>query len=181
MKRPPLWPFFCISLFFMFYVNARMPAATFFPFVPFLLMAFGRFSFTRSLYLAALTGLMIDLFTLETPLGFYALSDVTTTCLLYRFRHFFVEKGLGLSGFTAFFSTISTGVQKILFLFFGIALPFTWQGALTDFLLMPLFDGCYAFLWFSCPLLLYHFMRKQWFRFLFLRKEAKQEKGQSHG
>lgn len=175
MKKYPLWPFFLISLFFTFYSSALLPGYTFIPFAPFLTIAFNRYPLTRALYLAAGCGLIMDLLSTLAPFGFHALVYVIATFCLYRFRLFFVEKALGVSSFTVLFSVISTLVERLLLNLFGITIPFTWKGAATDFLIMPLLDGFYAFLWFSCPLMLYYFLRRQWFRFLFFRKETKKK------
>lgn len=181
MKKHPLWPFFFIALFFAFYSAALLPTYTFLPFSPFLVIVLKRFSFPRSLWIAAGCGLIMDLLSNSTPLGFHGVNYVIATFCLYRFRHYFVEKALGLCSFTFLFSFLSTLTHRLMLILFGIMLPITWKSIATDLALMPFLDGFYAFLWFSCPLLLYHFLRQQWFRFLFFRKELKKKKENQAG
>jgi len=181
MKKYPLWPFFLISLFFTFYSGALLPTYTFLSFAPFLAIAFNRYTLPRSLWLAASCGLIMDLLSSLTPFGFHALIYVIVTFCLYRFRLFFVEKALGLSSFTVIFSLLSTLLERSFLNLFEISLPLTWKGIVSDFLIMPLLDGFYAFLWFSCPLMLYHLLRRQWFRFLFFRKETKKKREEPVG
>jgi hypothetical protein len=40
----------------------------------------------------------------------------------------------------------------------------------TDFFIMPMFDGLYAFMWFTGPYLIYNYIKKHGFTFLFIRK-----------
>lgn len=181
MKKHPLWPFFFLSLFFTFYLTALFPKYILLPFSPFLITASHYCSLAKSLWLATVCGLIMDLVSSLTPFGFHALTYVIVTFFLYRFRLFFVEKALGIISFTALFSFLSTFLGRVFLSFFGIPLPFIWPHVITDFLLMPILDGLYAFLCFSCPLMFYHFLRQQWFRFLFLRKETKKKKEKTVG
>lgn len=175
MKKPPLWPFFIISFFFAFYSAALLPTYAFLPFAPLIAMALHRLSFPKSLWLAAGSGLIMDLLSSLCPLGFHALISVVVVLCLYRFRAIFVEKALGLCSFTFIISLLSTLFNRVFLALFGISLPLAWKSCLTDFVIMPFLDSIYAFLWFSCPLMLYHFLRRQWFRFLFFRKETKKK------
>ena len=179
MKKAPLFPFFLISLFFTFYSTAFVPGYAFFPFAPFLSIAFNRYTLLKSLYLSCGCGLLMDLLSSQTPFGFHALTDVISSFCLYRFRLFFVEKALGITAFTTLFSLLSTVVKRLQLSLFGLFLPLTLKAVITDWLIMPVLDGFYAFLWFSCPLMLYHFLCRHRFRFIFLRKKPKKERKKS--
>lgn len=176
-----LWPFFLISLFFTVYSSSFMATYTLLPFSPFLTIAINRLSFSKSLWVSMSCGLLIDLLSSKTPFGFHALNQTLTTSTLYRFRPYFVEKALALSSFSLLFSFVSTFFHRIFLYLFGISFPLTWKGCSTDFILMPLLDGLYAFLWFFCPLILYHLLHRQWFRFLFFRKETKKKSEETPG
>ena len=175
MKRSKIWPYFLIALFFTLFYQSLFPTIRILAFAPFLAIAYGRLQLTASLWAAALSGLMIDLLSSSLPFGIHSLNYALVTLLLHRYRHYFVDKPIGLASFTWVFSLFSTGLQKALFLLFGIELPFTLQGVITDFLATPFLDALYAFLAFSCPIILYLSLRKLWFRFLFLREETKRK------
>lgn len=171
MRRGKIWPFFLIALF----CQCCLTPIGILAFAPFLAIIYNRKAFIPSLWITALTGLIVDLLSASLPFGIHALNYMLTTALLYRYRHYFVDKPIGLASFTGVFSLLSTAVGCLLLLLFGSDLPMTPLGLATDFLLMPLLDGFYALLCFSFPILLYQFLRKQWFRFLFFKKETKKK------
>ncbi len=168
-KKEVIWPFFLISLFFS--LTAYLPLITF---APFLALSYYRFTLLGALWVAAGCGLIIDLLS-STPLGMYTLNYVFVSFLLYRYRIHFVEKPLGLASLTLIFSICSLLITRVFFFIYGISLPFTFKGLVTDFLILPIGDGLYSFFCFSLPLILYRFLRRQWFHFLFFRKETKKK------
>ncbi|NGX50232.1 MAG: hypothetical protein K1060chlam2_00073 [Chlamydiae bacterium] len=167
-QREIIWPFFFIALFFSLGSFAPLTA-----FAPFLVIAFYRYPLVASLWIAAGCGLILDLLT-TTPFGIYTLNYVAVSFFLFNCRSYFVEKPIGLASLTLIFSTLSSILARISFWTLGITLPLTLKGAATDFVVMPLFDGIYSLLCFSCPLILFRLVHRQWFRFLFLRKETKE-------
>lgn len=171
MRQGKIWPFFLIALFCQCFLTGVGILA----FAPFLAIVYNRQAFIPSLWTAALTGLIVDLLSASLPFGIHALNYTLTTALLYRYRHYFVDKPIGLALFTGVFSLLSTTFRCLLLLLFGSDLPLNPLGLATDFLLMPLLDGLYALLCFSFSILLYQFLRKQWFRFLFFKKETKKK------
>ncbi len=181
MKRPSLCPFFFTALFFMIFSTALFPNCRLVPFAPFLNLAFNQCSFPKALYLASACGLITDFFSNQILFGHHALIYVITACCVYKLRLFFPEKPLGLSLFTLFFSLIVTTIERFAPLFFEVGVPLTWEGVATDFFVMPFFDGVYAFLFFSCPLIFYKSLRRQWFRFLFFIKRATKGKNKPRG
>jgi hypothetical protein len=103
--------------------------------------------------------------------------------LYHQKRHFFHDKPLALSLFTALISSLSTLLQWMLITLFSSPFPLSWKSALSDFLFMPCVDGCYAFFWFSCPMLLYLHIQKigfytLWKRLLSLLPWKKEEVAQ---
>ena len=160
---PLLFPFF-LSLFFAICGTAILPHIRLLSFSPFLALLYNRCSFHKSLWIASLCGLSIDLFSSEFRLGIHALNYCLTTFLLYNQKqHFFEDKPLALSLFTALISVVSTIMQLLLISIFDRALPLSFKLFYIDLIIMPLADGLYAFLWFSCPIMLYlHFKKIGW-------------------
>jgi len=175
MKRKKIYPFFFLALLFALFATSSIPYLKFLPFAPFLVIVCTSQGLLRSLWIAALCGLIMDLMGSDLPFGIHALNYTLTTLLIYRYRRSFVEKPIGLSSFTFFFSLFSTGIQLGSLFLFGKFIPLTLKGLVSDLLIMPLVDALYAFLWFSTPIFLYNFIKRQWFRFLFFRKETKRK------
>lgn len=138
---------------------------------PFLVILYLNLKPISALWCSTLTGLFSDLFSSHL-FGMYALLFALTSALLYRQKRFFNEKPINLAIFTALVSLLLSLMQPLfLFLFEkGVALSGRW--ILTDLLLLPLLDGLYALIWFSLPLQLYDYLKKQ-MRIFKLRKETK--------
>lgn len=131
-------------------------------------LLYNRKPFIFSLWASFGCGFLIDLVSTEPRLGLYAINFALTTLALYpQRRHFFEDKELSLSFFTALISTVSTLVHLVLLQIFGKGIPFKLSSLFTDLILMPLFDGLYAFLWFTSPLKLYTYGQKVGWRNLF--------------
>lgn len=169
-QKQVIWPFFLIALFFS--LSSLAPLCTF---APFIAMAYYRYSFNVCIWLSALCGLILDLLC-STSFGIYTLNFTLVNVLLYRYRIYFVEKPIGLASLTFIFSILFSMTTRLFFFLYGIALPLTFKSMVTDFLLMPLIDAVYSLLCFSCPLILYRLARRQWFLFLFFKKETKKKK-----
>lgn len=164
MKQIPLYFPFALALFFALFGSALFPTLHLMAFSPFLALLYNRCCFFVSLWIASLCGLIVDLLSSEFRLGNHALSYCLSTLMLYRYKkHFFDDKPLALSLFTVLISSIMTIFQLLLIAIFDRALPLSGKLFVTDLLLMPIADALYAFLWFSCPLLLYsHIQKKGW-------------------
>ena len=176
INKNKVWPYFIHALFFQsLFSSLRM-----FSFAPALVATYGKVSFISSLWTAVLFGTALDLFSSSYPFGFYSLNYTLITCLLYRYRCYFVEKPIGFCFLTYLFSSFSTVLAKIFLLFLETKLPVTFASLATDFLIMPALDAFYAFLFFSCPVLFYKSLRKKWFSFLFFIKEIKRRIKESH-
>lgn len=154
-KSPPLLFSFGLALCFAIFGSAFFSTLRIFAFAPFLALLYHRKSLIHALWIASLCGLIIDLCSSDLRIGIYALNYALTTLLLYpQKRHFFEDKITALSLFTILISAISTGLQFLLNSIFGMPIPFSFKLFLADFIAMPIADGVYAFLWFSCPILL---------------------------
>lgn len=172
MKQQKTWPFFLVALFF-----TLTPLFPVFSFSPYLAILYRRSAWIKALWISTLCGLILD-FLSVSPFGLHALQMVLVTTLLYRLRVYFVDKPIGLASYTTLISLAATLFSRFFLIFYGPGLPFTLKGLITDFIVMPLGDALYAFLFFSCPLIFYRLLQKIYFRFLFLKKEINKKEKQ---
>lgn len=158
-KRVPLLFPFILALIATGFLNTYFPRVhlqTFTPFLPFL---YARCSRISSLWIAALSGLILDLLG-SHRLGAHMLAFSIATLLLYgQKRHFYEEKPLALCLFTWILSLILTALL-FFFTFLSSAPAMRLQWFLIDFIIMPSFDALYALIYFSCPMLLYRHIQK---------------------
>jgi cell shape-determining protein MreD len=162
--------------------TALLPHVRLLAFSPFLALLYNKASFVKALWIASLCGLIVDLLCSEMRLGVYALNYCGTTLLLYKQkRHFYEDKPVALSLFTALISIVSTLLQFFLISIFGQGFTLSAKLLLTDLAIMPLADAAYAYLWFTCPMLLYAYIKKVGWRniypkilFFFSKKEKEE-------
>lgn len=166
MKRQKTWPFFLVALFFS--LTSLFPVL---PFSPYLAILYRRCQWVKALWVSTLCGLILDLLSVS-PFGLHALQMLLVTICMYRMRIYFVDKPIGLASYTALISLVLTVFSRFSLILYDSALPFTIKGLVTDFIIMPLGDALYAFLFFSFPLILYRLLRKLYFHFLFLKKDT---------
>ncbi len=170
MIKQKTWPYFLIALFFT--LTSIFPVLAF---SPYLAILYRRKGLIHALWMSTLCGLILDLLS-TAPFGLYAMEMALLSACMFRFRIYFVDKPIGLSSYTALISLVFTIFSRFALMIYDPILPFTFQGFVTDFLLLPLGDAFYAFLFFSCPLLLYRWFKskfqKLYFRFLFFKKES---------
>jgi cell shape-determining protein MreD len=182
LRQVPLLFSFSLALLFTLSGTALIPHVRLLPFSPFLALLYNKTSFVKALWLASLCGLIVDLLCSELRLGVYALNYCGTTLLLYKQkRHFYEDKAVALSLFTALISILSTLLQFFLISIFGQSLTLSPKLLLTDLAIMPLADAAYAYLWFTCPMFLYAYIKKVGWRntcskilFLFSKKEKEE-------
>lgn len=155
------------KLLYVFLVS--LAAFLFFPgthllfFAPFLIVTFYKCSLIQSLWLAAGTGLLVDFFS-SSFFGNSACIYTIASYILYRQnRHFFEDKVSTLSLMTTLFSLLASVLQFIFNMLFDLRPLLSFSFLLTDFIIMPLIDGAYAYLFFLLPYQLYrkYTMRKQ--------------------
>lgn len=121
-------------------------------FAPFIVLAFYRCPLNRALWWALISGLFIDLFSSQTPLGIYALNYCLATFLLHRYKFHFFEDGLStLPVMTLFFCFLSNLIQAILLCALGKPFYFSWEWVQSDLFLVPLQTALYAILAFTLP------------------------------
>jgi rod shape-determining protein MreD len=157
MRRLPLWVGFSIAFIMALLEGALFPELRLLPFAPFLALSYYRLSFPGALWAALGTGLLFDLMTSEMRFGFYALNFLLVTIIFYhQKKHFFEDKSVAFSLYTAL---ISLGSTLLLFPFHDLS--FSLPSLFSDLIVMPLLDGVYAFLWFTTPAKLYNYLKKR--------------------
>lgn len=154
---------FSLSLLTALFATLFFPSLRFFAFAPFLALLFMRTSFVKALWLSACCGVIIDLFSVQMRFGAVSLNYTLTALFLYhQKRHFFDDKPLALSCFTALISAVSTTLHLFFSHLFDAPLPVTWKFFLVDTVGMALVDGAFAFLCFTCPAKVYSYIKTIW-------------------
>jgi len=176
MRKIPLYYPFALALFATLFGSVLFPKVHLSTFAPFLAIVYHAAPISRALWIALGCGTILDLLSSELRFGVYALNFVLITLLLYpQKKHFFEDKPIGLSLFTALIAASSTLLQLVLAHLFDRGVPFSSSVIGIDVLLMSVVDGLYAFLWFTCPLKLYTYIKKMGWKNLIFRKEQTDE------
>ncbi|HEX2579408.1 MAG TPA: hypothetical protein VHK67_03295 [Rhabdochlamydiaceae bacterium] len=176
MRQVPLYLSFSLALIAAIFGSAFSPYFHLCFFAPFLALTYHASTLSKSLWLSLLCGVILDSVSSEFKFGLHTLTFVLATVVLYpQKRHFFEDKPLALSIFTAIISSAITLLQFILAHLFDRGLPLSGLTALTDFVLMPIVDGLYAFLWFTCPIKLYIYTKKVGWKNLFRKPQHEEE------
>ena len=160
VKRIPLLVFFFLALFACVCASIWISHLKLHTFVPFLPLLYSRCSRISSLWISSLSGLILDLLTTQLRFGAHAMSFAIATLLLYQQKkHFNEEKPLALSLFTCQLSLIITMNLYLFSLFSYSSFSLSAKWFAVDLFFMSLLDSLYAFLWFSCPMLLYRHLQ----------------------
>ncbi len=150
------------SLYFIYFFSASLltlltplfkPSFSLSFFAPFLLLMLYKKGRPFALCQAFLCGCILDLIAAQSSFGFWTLNFILTLFLISLIKHlFFTEKIFTLPILTIAFSWISTTLYFLMTNIFCTKTHLTLQWALTDLILLPIFDGLYAFVVFSLPL-----------------------------
>jgi len=176
MRKIPLYFSFGFAAFAAVFGSVFFPYLRLSFFAPFLALSFHASTLSKSLWISLCCGCILDLISSEFKFGLYTLTYVLATLILYsQKRHFFEEKPLALSIFTAMISAVLTVLQFILIHLFDRGISFSTLTMLTDVIFMPALDGLYAFLWFTCPMRLYIYIKKVGCKNLFRKPEHEEE------
>jgi rod shape-determining protein MreD len=126
------------------------------PFAPFLAIVMARQNYISTLRYAFICGLAMDLLTMQFRLGIYALGYCLACVAAYPLRrHFFEDKPIAISLYSALISSVATVIQLLLSWAFDQGVPFSWSLIATDLILLPIADGIYALAWFVLPIYLF--------------------------
>lgn len=176
MRHVPLYLSFSLALIAAIFGSAFFPYLHLCFFAPFLALTYHASTPSKSLWLSLLCGVILDCISSEFKFGLHTLTFVLATLVLYpQKKHFFEDKPLALSIFTAIISSALTFLQFILVYLFDRGIPFSALTALTDFILMPAVNSLYAFLWFTCPIKLYIYTKKVGWKNLFRKPQYEDE------
>jgi len=176
MRSVPLWFFFCLALAPSVFGSILFPFFPLSAFAPFLAIVFYMARFSRALWISCGCGLILDLLSSEFHFGVHALTLIATTAVLYhQRRHFFEDKPLAFSIFTSVISAVSMMMQLIFIPLFDRGIPFSLPSFMTDVIALPMLDGLYGFLWFTCPMKLYIYIKKTGWKTLFSKVQTNDE------
>lgn len=159
-----------------FFILALLPALTgslFLPFsihafVPFLAILYYVAPFPTALWISFGCGLGLDLVAPDFRFGIHALTYTCATLLLFhQKKHFFEDKSVAVFLFTALISMATTLLTLLFIHIFDRGIPFSAAAFTTDIVLLSLVDALYGFLWFTCPMRLYIYVKKKGWRALF--------------
>src|SRR5574342_631533 len=132
MRSVPLFFFFVLALTLMLFGSIVFP---FFPlnsFAPFLAIVFYVAPFSKALWISCGCGLILDFFSSEFRFGIHALTMVVVAASLYhQKRHFFEEKPVAFSLFTALISSASLITQLIFIPLLDRGITFSARSFLT--------------------------------------------------
>ncbi len=118
-------------------------------FVPFLIILFYQKTLPYSLWYAFFCGLILDLFSVQAPFGFYACIYTLASAIIYQQkRNFFADHLSTLPIMTFLFSVTATLLEVIFLYMFGNRISLGGHWIFSDLLIMPASDALYAFLWF---------------------------------
>lgn len=147
---------FLTSMTFLLSSIFFCPSLRLFYLAPFLIALYYQKNFLVSLWGSFLCGLLLDLLSVGTHFGLYALNYTLTTFFLFvQRKNFFGDSFSTLPLMVFFFSTVSSFLQAIFLYLFEREIFFSWQWIISDLFLMPLFDASYAFVCFIVPFYLF--------------------------
>ncbi len=174
MKKISLWIPFFLALSFALLGTAFFASVRIWAFAPFLAIAYHRVSLIKALWISCFCGLVLDCLSSQFHFGLFALNHVVVTLILYKHKkNFFEEKA---TAFSLHSTIIAALLSFLLLLFSSWSHEITWSIPLvfSNLISMPFLDGLYAFLWFTCPLSLIVYFKKNGIRHLFSRKDRKE-------
>ncbi len=167
MKKLPLSVPFSLALVYALLGSALFPHIHFHPFAPFQVILAYKVPLKKALFLASVSGLVIDLFSSHLYFGLYALNYCLSLFFLYnQKRHFFEDKPFSIPLFTILISALSTLIELIFLGMAGHQIPLSPKFLAVELCAMPIADGIYAYLWFYLPCRAYLFIQKQGVRVL---------------
>ncbi len=142
--------------FFIFLFQNVMPLHLFLnAFVPLLSTNILSLKKEKTLWIAFLIGLLVDLFA-STKVGIWSLNFCICTLILFRLKtHFYKDKFLHIAIFASIFSSLSSILHAFFSFLFDRHIPFSGEWMATDFIIMPIIDGLYTMAWFFLSFWLY--------------------------
>ncbi len=171
MKLLSLWIPFLLALLFTLMGTAFFPEIRIWTFAPFFAILYHRVSLSKALWISFFCGLLIDCLSSQFYFGLFSLNHVLATFFLYgQKKNFFEDKA---TAFTLHTILIAVFLSFFLMLFSCWSHEIAWSMPLifSDLILMPLIDGLYGALWFTCPLSVILYFKKHGLKHLIPQKE----------
>jgi hypothetical protein len=142
---------FCIACFMTICGPAFLSTRLIF-FAPFLALCIYNTTYVRAMWIALGCGLIIDMLTMHTRFGFYALNYTLAIAFLYNRKSFFYPGSFTtLPLLTAFFSVVATCLHLVLSYLLATPQGISWQWVWYDLIVMPFYDAIYAVVCFKIP------------------------------
>jgi rod shape-determining protein MreD len=164
-----IFSFFLAAVAFLLQ-GSVLPGLHLLAFAPYVALVSLKCSTPRALWLSAIAGAFIDLFS-DDPMGLHALNYTLSCFLLLRLKkHFLFNNPFHLSLFSFLVSSLSTLLQLILLFLFDRRVPFSGRWIFADLVGMPVIDALYAFVWFAAPLVLFERLHRVWVVFWLKKK-----------
>jgi rod shape-determining protein MreD len=164
---------FFLALAVAVFGSVFFPFTRLFAFAPFLALVLIRSDFLTALWLSAGAGLIIDLLSSQMQFGAYSLIYCLTALLCFhQKRHFFADKPLALTLYTALISFVAGSLELTFLYALDARLPLSLRVILIDLIGMSALDAAYAFLCFTCPMKVHAYLKRiGGLRHIFFRKE----------
>lgn len=151
LKKLQFLLLFLLALTATLLSSAVLPKLHLIYFAPFLAYILVETPLHHILWQMLLCGLCSDLLS-STPFGVQSVCYTLSALALFKVRKFFSYNFASISLYTMLIATVFTLFYLIVAAVLGCGPKISLQSLLSDFLLMPIFDGIYAFIWFFCPL-----------------------------
>lgn len=161
--------FFIVATFFAIFGHSlHLPILAYSPYLAF---TFQANPLLKALWQSFLCGLIADSLQSALPFGSCAFCYTLATLALYKLkRTFFEDKIFSLSIFSTIFSILFSFMQVLIFYFMKTPLHFTFTSFVFELAIMPLCDGVYAFICFTCLYFVFSYIKKKRFSFFFIKK-----------
>jgi rod shape-determining protein MreD len=172
LKNVSLWFPFSLAVFFVLYGSIIIPDVKLFAFAPFFALLFQRTSYVKSLWLSTFCGIIMDIFSSQQRFGVYGICYALCCIVCYhQKRHFFEEKSIAISFFSALISSIGSLIFLIFTYLFDKQFSITLDLLISETLFTPVLDALYAFIWFTLPIQLYKYVRSGKWKIFFQKQE----------
>lgn len=148
--------FFFYSLALFFLLPRLLPDLRLFYLAPFLIICFYNQSKLKCLWLSLICGFIIDLFSAQTRLGFYACNYVLTTWILYgQKQNYYEDSPTTFPIMTFYFAVLSTSIFSMMMMILGTKPIFSIEFFKNDLIFMPFYDAIYCGICFTFPYLFF--------------------------
>lgn len=151
---------------FVFATFAALFSSALFPsfkpvfYAPFLVISFLNCSFISSLWLACLGGIVVDILS-STHMGLNALIYTSLATCFYRQKRYFKDTPVNITLFTVLLSFLYTLLSVILLFVLEKGVKLSFLSFITDFIVLPIFDGLYGLVFFAIPIKAYEVLSKR--------------------